>query len=298
MTVTTLQTSTRPRVTNSSPPQERRVWTALAAIPSAFVLGIALQAAALIALLITRFDWTSDRSSIDANVGEIMSSPLGIVTIVGAVQLGFLGTALLGGYLSRTPLRKRLGLGARRPGAVDSLLAVLGTLFVAQVAALVIPLFWGGPSQHMAAMREECTSQSGVWAFVIVASFSLLPGICEELLCRGYLQRRLLNRWSPAVAIGVSSVLFGALHLDPQHMVVATIIGLWLGYVAWRTDSIWLSMICHVANNATWLTIMNLTQDDSPTGGSYGLTDPVSIAFISITGLAFFGSVRRLRGRA
>jgi membrane protease YdiL (CAAX protease family) len=80
--------------------------------------------------------------------------------------------------------------------------------------------------------------------------FALVPGIAEELLCRGLVQRGLQARYGPIPAIALASVFFGALHLDPVHSVFAAILGLYLGATAYLARSVRASMGCHVANNA------------------------------------------------
>src|SRR5262249_44506433 len=70
-------------------------------------------------------------------------------------------------------------------------------------------------------------------------------------LFRGYLQRRLLQRWHPAVAILVTSALFAIYHGNLPQIIVAFVMGIWLGVIAWRTGSIWPTMICHGFWNAT-----------------------------------------------
>ncbi len=77
------------------------------------------------------------------------------------------------------------------------------------------------------------------------------------MLFRGYAQRRLLQRWHPAAAVGVSSALFAAAHLDPVHVVGVVPLGIWFGIVAWLTGSIWPAIICHTANNAAAVLLTN-----------------------------------------
>ncbi len=90
------------------------------------------------------------------------------------------------------------------------------------------------------------------WAGPLLLFISLAPGFMEELLFRGYIQSRLLKRWPAGWAILVSSVLFGLLHIMPQAVVFATVVGLWLGVVAWRTNSVWPGIACHAFVNGAW----------------------------------------------
>jgi membrane protease YdiL (CAAX protease family) len=77
----------------------------------------------------------------------------------------------------------------------------------------------------------------------------LAPGIAEELLCRGLVQRGLLERLGPVRAIGAGALLFGALHLEPVHAAFAGVLGAYLGVVAWWSDSTRAAILCHAVNN-------------------------------------------------
>ena len=41
-------------------------------------------------------------------------------------------------------------------------------------------------------------------------------------------------------------------HVSPQGIALATILGLWLGVLAYRTGSIWSGIFCHAAINSGW----------------------------------------------
>ncbi len=82
-----------------------------------------------------------------------------------------------------------------------------------------------------------------------LVGLALAPAVAEELLFRGALQRALLLRMPPAAAIGISALAFGLAHLDPVYVLAATALGLYLGVLAWRADSIRPAVICHLVNN-------------------------------------------------
>src|SRR5262249_25061281 len=90
------------------------------------------------------------------------------------------------------------------------------------------------------------------WAVPFVLFIALAPGFGEELFFRGYVQRRLLRRWSPAWAVLVTSGVFAVMHLMRHTVVFAFAVGLWLGVVAWRTNSIWPGAVCHAFINGGW----------------------------------------------
>ena len=74
--------------------------------------------------------------------------------------------------------------------------------------------------------------------------------LVEELVFRGAVLRALL-RWksNPWVGIIISSVLFAASHMNPVQMPHAFLVGLLLGWMYYRTDSIVPGVVYHWVNN-------------------------------------------------
>lgn len=79
---------------------------------------------------------------------------------------------------------------------------------------------------------------------------SILPGVCEELLFRGFLLHGLRKKFSNASAIIIVGILFGAFHLDPYRFLPVTLLGVLFGYMVVRTGSILTGMVAHSTNNA------------------------------------------------
>jgi membrane protease YdiL (CAAX protease family) len=85
-----------------------------------------------------------------------------------------------------------------------------------------------------------------------VVFIAVVPGFVEETFFRGYMQRTLLKRWSPATAILVTTFLFAIMHIVPHAVANAFVIGLWLGVLAWRTGSVWPGIVTHAFINGAW----------------------------------------------
>ena len=87
---------------------------------------------------------------------------------------------------------------------------------------------------------------SSLGYFVIALGAPLV----EELVFRGAVLRALL-RWksNPWVGIIISSVLFAASHMNPVQMPHAFLVGLLLGWMYYRTDSIVPGVVYHWVNN-------------------------------------------------
>lgn len=89
----------------------------------------------------------------------------------------------------------------------------------------------------------------GGWlSFVTVA---LAAPVLEELIFRGVILDSLLKRLSPVRAIIWSSVIFGIAHANPWQFIAAFSIGLIVGWLYYRTKSIWPGILLHFINNAT-----------------------------------------------
>jgi len=77
----------------------------------------------------------------------------------------------------------------------------------------------------------------------------VLAPVLEELICRGIILKGLLKNYSPIIAIGISSLIFGIMHLNPWQFIGAFVIGIVNGWLFWKTKNIVLPIIVHFANN-------------------------------------------------
>ncbi|MEO5930154.1 MAG: CPBP family intramembrane glutamic endopeptidase, partial [Candidatus Kapaibacterium sp.] len=78
---------------------------------------------------------------------------------------------------------------------------------------------------------------------------------------RGVAQRSLERELTPARAIIVTSMLFAVIHLQPINLVVLFGLACFLGYLAWKTGSIFPSMLAHFFFNAGSLLMAYLFRD-------------------------------------
>lgn len=94
------------------------------------------------------------------------------------------------------------------------------------------------------------------WGYLVVG---LLAPLAEELVFRGAVLRALL-RWkkNPWIGITISAVLFAVIHMNPAQMPHAFLIGLLLGWMYYRTDSIVPGVVYHWVNNTVAYVMYNL----------------------------------------
>ena len=83
---------------------------------------------------------------------------------------------------------------------------------------------------------------------VVLLVLAITPAVCEETFFRGLVLAG-LRRLKPWMAIGLSAFLFALAHASIYRLLPTLLLGLALGYVAWRSGSIYCSMIVHAVNN-------------------------------------------------
>ena len=81
-------------------------------------------------------------------------------------------------------------------------------------------------------------------------SIVIVTPLLEEWLFRGIILKGLLTHYSPLKAIVWSSVMFGMMHIEPRVVVFAFCIGMTVGWIYWRTRSLWPCIFIHAINNA------------------------------------------------
>ncbi len=129
------------------------------------------------------------------------------------------------------------------------------------IAALgaIIPSIW--LQEHMPELPNIAEDTFDMimkdrWGYL---SVGLLAPFAEELVFRGAILRSLLQ-WNsrPWVAIAISAVFFAAAHMNPAQLPHALLIGVLLGWLYYRTNSIVPGMIYHWVNNSVAYVMYNL----------------------------------------
>jgi membrane protease YdiL (CAAX protease family) len=91
-------------------------------------------------------------------------------------------------------------------------------------------------------------------ALLFVAGALLAP-VVEEVLFRGLLQKSLSHKLPVWAAIGISALVFGAVHMDYYAMPVLATMGVVFGVLYHLTGSLRVTILAHVINNAAALTL-------------------------------------------
>lgn len=144
-----------------------------------------------------------------------------------------------------------LGLTRSGFGGVDLMACAIGCTFLAYVGFFLRGQFFGEPSGHLRAWDQVLGAGAGGWGLqvALLATLAVGPAFAEEIVFRGLLFRGLLTRLPAAIALPFVALAFAASHEDLQHIVAVIPMAIWLTLLAWRSGSLWPSILAHLVNN-------------------------------------------------
>jgi membrane protease YdiL (CAAX protease family) len=97
---------------------------------------------------------------------------------------------------------------------------------------------------------KSARADDALW--LLVLAFCAAAPITEELFARGFLYRGLSESFLGVPgAILISSIVWTSLHLQYDWFFFGEVfcIGLWFGYIRYRSGSTWLTIVLHALNN-------------------------------------------------
>jgi sodium transport system permease protein len=161
--------------------------------------------------------------------------------------------ALLFVAVARYSPRETFALRRPAPAALAaSVLIILGGMPIGWLIAWLQSFVLDMPWELLEAMQELITADSPgrvLWLLLVVAA---TPAVCEELVFRGLLLRGFAARLPAWGSITATALVFGAFHLSFEtaiRFLPTAWLGILLGFVVWRTRSIFPAMLMHLLNN-------------------------------------------------
>ncbi len=165
-------------------------------------------------------------------------------------QLAIIATpALLMGVMLTTSVRRTLLLFWPKAGTVAAaaVLAVCLHVLTLEFMTRFDWFFPALPESVRSAVGAMSSDRQPTW-FVLLA-FAAAPAICEELAFRGFILSGFRRSGRTGLAILFSSATFGLMHMIPQQVFNATLLGLALGLIAVRTGSLLPGIAFHAVYN-------------------------------------------------
>ena len=99
-----------------------------------------------------------------------------------------------------------------------------------------------------------------IYVLLVVA---LVPAFCEEFLFRGLIQTNFEKGLKGWWGIIVPGLIFGAYHFNPFSFVPLAVLGIYFGFLVFRSNSIATSVAAHFGNNVFAVIAVFLKGDES-----------------------------------
>ena len=128
-------------------------------------------------------------------------------------------------------------------------------------------------------------------AAVILAA--VLAPVLEEMLFRGLILRSFLRQYPRWPAIAGSALIFGAAHMNLYQLVVATLLGLVLGWLYERSKSLIPCITLHAAYNSTLVVMESFASNASASTQNDDTTSVV--VWLVVAALLALAGVRALQ---
>ena len=144
------------------------------------------------------------------------------------------------------------------PGKIYPPLVLLsvGATILLDALDRLIGLFIIPPIDLLSELKLMLASGSPVVVLVVFVVVGIAAPFVEESVFRGFIQRTLEKRLNITMAVLWTSLLFTLIHMQPWWFIQLLLMAFFIGYLAWRWDSILPSMCIHAANNLWSLVVI------------------------------------------
>lgn len=186
------------------------------------------------------------------SLGGMALSWTSVVQSTIVIQIGMiLAPALIMATMLTRSVRKSLRLN--RTGSMEMILAALLAVSLhptyAAFASLVGAEYkLGEQTIEMLMQFDSIIANAPIWGVLLV--LALIPAVCEELVFRGFLFAGLQRDGGHMRAILLTSILFGLSHGVLQQTITASVIGMLLGWLAFRTGGVACTIVFHCVHNS------------------------------------------------
>ncbi len=204
----------------------------------------------------------------------------------------------------------RVSLRMHKPRISDLIFCIL--LAVCLHPTYVVLASWvqqeysvGADTKVLLLQFDSVIRSAPLWSVILF--LAVVPAICEELAFRGFIFGGLLKQNGVVRAILVSSLFFGMSHGVLQQTITATLMGLVIGIIAWRSGGVLCGIAFHVTHNALtmWLSRAASSSDGIPNwlvwafqpvegGWDYSPSWTACSLFLAVIAFAWFFAKERM----
>jgi membrane protease YdiL (CAAX protease family) len=226
---------------------------------------------------------------------RISSGPMSVLSYALSMGLTIVGTLIYKKLRRGEGKAFRLSMRGFNP-----MLILWGFVLILITGIVIEPLLELFPESFLKIVDQM--GMHGGWSILMLV---ILAPVMEEVLFRGILLESVRSKYNSGRAIVVSALMFGVIHFIPQQVVNAFVIGLILGFIYVRTDSLWPVIIIHALNNAMayvvmqWsdganITVRSLIENDTIYAVVYG----VALAAFVASGYMVWRSIEKINSKS
>lgn len=226
---------------------------------------------------------------------RISSGPMSVLSYALSMGLTIVGTLIYKKLRRGEGKAFRLSMRGFNP-----MLILWGFVLILITGIVIEPLLELFPESFLKMVDQM--GMHGGWSILMLV---ILAPVMEEVLFRGILLESVRSKYNSGRAIVVSALMFGVIHFIPQQVVNAFVIGLILGFIYVRTDSLWPVIIIHALNNAMayvvmqWsdganITVRSLIENDTIYAVVYG----VALAAFVASGYMVWRSIEKINSKS
>ena len=153
------------------------------------------------------------------------------------------------------------GTTFNRKAAINLTMMLIPVMILSSIAVNVVSLIIQGILGIEFTSGLEDLEVNGVGGFIIsTISMAIVPAIIEEFAIRGVVMQP-LRRYGDKFAIIGSALIFSIMHGNMAQIPYTVVGGIYLGYLAIATGSIWPSIVLHFVNNMYSVVIMTVSSN-------------------------------------
>tara|TARA_Y100000768_G_scaffold367879_1_gene331358 strand:- start:35 stop:835 length:801 start_codon:yes stop_codon:yes gene_type:complete len=178
-----------------------------------------------------------------------------------------------------------------------TILFSLGLIIISDELDRIMQVFIPAPD-YITDLDQLLRPDTIVGFILLFIAVSIFAPIGEEILFRGFLQQFLEKHWKDTTkAILVTSLIFSAIHFNPYWFIQIYLLGIMLGFLTWKTNSVIPSIILHGLNNTM---AMLFSFSDSAESSFYtfnGHVAPWIIVFAVIITISGFKGISQVKNK-
>lgn len=126
-------------------------------------------------------------------------------------------------------------------------IAIIGSLLMIPLHIAIDPLVTQFPVPESLKLMMSSVYDKPI---ATIATVAIVAPLLEEILFRGIILHGLLKNYKAGISIAFSSLLFALIHGNVAQGLGAFLMGLFMGWLYWKTKSLYLPIILHFINNS------------------------------------------------